>query len=277
MIENEVCVHLQSRHVSGFDQIEQLRLGSEPRRHAAFLIELAKIVIIVRVVTHRFPVGCLVRRRKPQCGETGSRDRRQFRLDEAPTLVFAVFRLRTIPIKRLQHHTHNSPSFSPYESIPMLRAKFGLTRSNQVTEMLRTSVPSCAVAAFLIIAFTGCEKNSGEAVVLAKEHIDAVLPTAETPNAQSGSSLNAQLRPMEDDDIAVDGYVMKPENRGTSRDPRAQQHEQWIVKVRMRDNGRRIEVRADRAKWEKLRENDRVKVTYRMGKCTGTVWDAEID
>jgi hypothetical protein len=26
-------------------------------------------------------------------------------------LVFAVFRLWTIPIKRLQHHTHNSPSF----------------------------------------------------------------------------------------------------------------------------------------------------------------------
>ena len=29
--------------------------------------------------------------------------------------------------------------------------------------------------------------------------------------------------------------------------------------------------------WEKLRENDRVKVTYRAGKYTGTVWDAEID
>ena len=50
----------------------------------------------------------------------------------------------------------------------------------------------------------------------------------------------------------------------------------WIVKVRMRDNGRRIEVRADRAQWEKLRENDQVKVTYRKGKYTGTVWDADI-
>ena len=63
-----------------------------------------------------------------------------------------------------------------------LRPKLGLTRSNQVTEMLRTSVPPCVVAAFLVIAVTGCEKNSGEAVVLAKEHIDAALPTAETPN-----------------------------------------------------------------------------------------------
>jgi hypothetical protein len=49
------------------------------------------------------------------------------------------------------------------------------------------------------------------------------------------------------------------------------------VKVRMRDNGRTIAVRTDRAQWEKLRENDRVKVTYRVGKYTGTVWDAEID
>jgi hypothetical protein len=48
------------------------------------------------------------------------------------------------------------------------------------------------------------------------------------------------------------------------------------VKVRMLDNGRRIEVRADQAQWEKLHENDRVRVTYRVGKYTGTVWDAEI-
>ncbi len=61
------------------------------------------------------------------------------------------------------------------------------------------------------------------------------------------------------------------------KDERATNHEQWIVNVRIRGNGRAIEVRADRAQWEKLRENDRVKVTYRMGKYTGTVWDAEIE
>jgi hypothetical protein len=44
----------------------------------------------------------------------------------------------------------------------------------------------------------------------------------------------------------------------------------------MLNNGRRIEVRADRAQWEKLRENEQVNVTYRVGKYTGTVWDAEI-
>jgi hypothetical protein len=61
------------------------------------------------------------------------------------------------------------------------------------------------------------------------------------------------------------------------KDERAISHEQWIVKVRMLDNGRRIQVRADQVQWEKLRENDRVKVTYRVGKYTGTVWDAEIN
>jgi hypothetical protein len=82
---------------------------------------------------------------------------------------------------------------------------------------------------------------------------------------------------MRDDEIAVDGYVMKPEARGTSHDPRALKDEQWIVKVRMLDNGRTFQVPADKAKWEKLRENDRVKVRYRTGKYAGTVWAAEIE
>jgi hypothetical protein len=114
-------------------------------------------------------------------------------------------------------------------------------------------------------------------VVLAKKHIDAALPNAETPNAESVPGPDAQIRPMAADEIAADGYVMKPEARGTSRDPRALQHEQWIVRVRMLDNGRTFQVLADQAKWEKLRENDRVKVRYRTGKYTGSVWAAEIE
>jgi hypothetical protein len=159
----------------------------------------------------------------------------------------------------------------------MVRTKLGLTRSNQVTQMLRTSVRACVVAMFVIIGVAGCDKKSGEAVVLAKEHIDAVLPTAETPNGQSAPDTDAQIRPMADDEIAVDGYVMKPEARGTSRDPRALQHEQRLVKVRILDNGRTIQAPADQAQWEKLGENDRVKVRYRTGKYTGTVWAAEIE
>jgi hypothetical protein len=143
--------------------------------------------------------------------------------------------------------------------------------------MLRTSVHAWVVAAFFMIAVTGCEKKSGGAVVLAKEHIAAVLPVANTPNTESPASPNEQPRPMADDEIAVDGYVMKPEARGTDRDPRALKAEQWLVKIRMLDDDRRIQVHADRAQWEKLRENDRVKVRYRIGKYTGTVWGAEID
>jgi hypothetical protein len=159
----------------------------------------------------------------------------------------------------------------------MLRAKLRLTRSNQITRMIRSSVLTSIGAAFLIMAVTGCEKNRGEAVVLAKEHIDAAPPTAETPKAQSEASPTVEIRPMADDEIDVDGYVMKPEMRGTSRDPRALSHEQWLVKVRIVDNGRTIQVPADEARWQKLRENDRVRVRYRTGKYTGNIWTIEIE
>jgi hypothetical protein len=90
------------------------------------------------------------------------------------------------------------------------------------------------------MGLVGCEKKSGDAVVIGKDYVAVV---------KEGEEI---------------------------KDERATDHEQWIVKVRTRDNGRRIEVRADQAQWEKLHENDRVKVTYRVGKYTGTVWDAEI-
>src|SRR5947207_3813023 len=108
------------------------------------------------------------------------------------------------------------------------------------SDMKNAIVTSFVGALLLTIGLTGCEKNSGEAVVLAKEHIDTALLTAETPTAQSASSPDEQLRPMADDEIAVDGYVMKSEARDTSRDPRALKHEQCIVKVRLVDNGRTI-------------------------------------
>jgi hypothetical protein len=63
----------------------------------------------------------------------------------------------------------------------------------------------------------------------------------------------------------------------TSGDARALRGEQWLVKIRMLDNGRTFQVPADHVRWEKLRENDRVKVKYRTGKYTGTVWAAEIE
>jgi hypothetical protein len=40
---------------------------------------------------------------------------------------------------------------------------------------------------------------------------------------------------------------------------------------------RRLDVQTDRPRWEKVKIGDRIKVTYRQGKYTGTVWDADID
>jgi hypothetical protein len=98
---------------------------------------------------------------------------------------------------------------------------------------------SYVIALLLITGLGGCEKKRADAVVIGKEYVAAV---------KQGEEI---------------------------KDARATNHEQWIVKVRMLDN-RTIEVHSDRAQWEKLRESDRVKVTYRLGKYTGTVWDAEI-
>jgi hypothetical protein len=70
---------------------------------------------------------------------------------------------------------------------------------------------------------------------------------------------------------------MKPEVRGTRRDPRALKDEQWLVKVRMINDGRTFNVQADQGQFDKLKEGDRVKVRYRLGKYTKTIWDAEID
>jgi hypothetical protein len=115
----------------------------------------------------------------------------------------------------------------------------GLGKKDKLT-MKKSIAPISVVALFLMIGLIGCEKRNGEAIVIGKDYVAA---------AKQGEAL---------------------------KDERATNHEQWIVKVRMLDNGRRIEVRADRAQWEKLRENERVKITYRVGKYTGTVWDAEI-
>ena len=130
------------------------------------------------------------------------------------------------------------------------------------------------IVAALVLAMAGCNKKSGEAIVLAKEHMDA----AETPrpSATPGSEDDQPVRPLREDEIVVDGYVMKPEVRGTSRDPRALGAEQWLVKVQLIEGGLQFNVLADRVRWEKVKPGDRVKVTYSQGKYTGTVWGAEI-
>ena len=81
---------------------------------------------------------------------------------------------------------------------------------------------------------------------------------------------------MADNEISADGYVMKREMRGTSKDPRAKDREQWIVRAQLNENGREIKVQTSQRQWEKLKVGDEVQVTYRQGKYTGTIWGSEI-
>ena len=132
----------------------------------------------------------------------------------------------------------------------------------------------------LIVSFAGCERRNGEAIVLTKEHIGAASPTAAKPGAEHASSPASgeqQIREIKANEVTVDGYVMKPEVRGTSRDPRALKDEQWRVKVRMISDRRTFNVQADQSQFDKLKEGDQVQVRYHVGKYTGTVWGAELE
>ena len=75
--------------------------------------------------------------------------------------------------------------------------------------MKKLIVPSFVVALLLLLVLGGCEKKSGEAVVVEKDYIAAV---------KQGEEI---------------------------KDERATNHEQWLVKVRMLDNGRRVQVQVD--------------------------------
>jgi hypothetical protein len=99
--------------------------------------------------------------------------------------------------------------------------------------------PALAVFGFVaelifIFGFTGCDTKKGEALVIEKEHIAAreILdtpksePTVSAPEATPDET----ERPMGADEISVGQYVMRQEDRGTSRDPRATSEEQWIAR-----------------------------------------------
>jgi hypothetical protein len=130
------------------------------------------------------------------------------------------------------------------------------------------------------LSLAGCSKKSGAAIVIDKEHLAAreVTPTPAAEPSPTSTKLaeNEEPRPLAKNEIEVDGIVMDREVRGTSRDPRAGPEEQWRVKVRLVEDGRRFDVLTDKAKWEKLKPGDRIKVSYSVGKYTGTVWDADI-
>ena len=143
------------------------------------------------------------------------------------------------------------------------------------------------------VSVAGCWKKSGQAVVLEKEHIAAAEPTpTPEPSAEQSASPNGSTpspsesaaeeveyteRELAADEIEVGNYVMKKDVRGTSRDPRAKAEEQWIVRVQIVDGLRRIDIWTDQSHFDKLKVGDRIKVSYRQGKYTGTVWAAEIE
>lgn len=130
---------------------------------------------------------------------------------------------------------------------------------------------------FLALSLAGCGKKRGEAIVVAKEHIDiAEIKPSPSPGA---SPVNEEpvYREMAPDEIEVDGIVMKKEVRGTSKDPRAGSEEKWLVKVEMVEVSRRFNIYTDRAHYDKVKVGDRIKVRYSEGKYTGTVWGSEIE
>lgn len=138
------------------------------------------------------------------------------------------------------------------------------------------------------VSVAGCWKKSGKAVVLEKEHIAVreIVPTpasdqTATPGEIAASSpeptpIVEEAPELAEDEIVVDTYVMKKDARGTSRDPRATSDEQWIVRVQI-IGGPRIKVQTDKAHYDKVNIGDKINVSYRQGKYTGTVWVAEIE
>ena len=115
--------------------------------------------------------------------------------------------------------------------------------------------------------------------MLTKEYIAAAPPIAEksAEDASSPASAKEEIREIRDDEITVDGYVMKPEVRGTSRDPRAMKDEQWRVRVQTISDGRTFNLQTDQSHFDKLKEGDRIRVAYHVGKYTGTIWGAELE
>lgn len=163
--------------------------------------------------------------------------------------------------------------------------------------LLKLSVNGTLIL-LVIVGFPGCRKKSGIAEVLEKEHIAArepsptptaqesptpaqPSPAVENPDASPTPSPEredySQLRELAPDEIVVDTVVMKKDVRGTSRDPRAGKDEQWIVKLQMISDQRLLRAFLDKARWEKLKVGDRVKVTYKQGKYTGSIWSVNIE
>ncbi|HVF70847.1 MAG TPA: hypothetical protein VM940_04485 [Chthoniobacterales bacterium] len=156
---------------------------------------------------------------------------------------------------------------------------------------MRTARTFCSVSLalnlFALFAGTGCTKNVEDAVVMEKEYIAPAEPSptpppaapnaSETPQSEATPSPGPVQTDLAPDEVAVDSYVMKKDVRGTGKDPRAQTREQWLIKVELARDGSRFTVRTDRAHFLKFKPGDRIRVSYKQGNYTGTVWSASIE
>jgi hypothetical protein len=144
------------------------------------------------------------------------------------------------------------------------------------------------MAALVGFSFGACDKKRSDAIVTAKEHIDVAevkpsptpMPSRDETKVQPTPSADGEevvLKEMAPDEIDVDGFVMKKEVRGTSKDPRAGRDEQWRITIGILEARRSHTIHSDRAHYDKLKVGDRVRVRYRQGQYTGTVWAADIE
>ncbi len=106
-------------------------------------------------------------------------------------------------------------------------------------------------AGVALLALTGCRKKSGDAIVIGKEYFPAAQIEV-TPNEAESPAPTVSPTPVT---IA----------------------ERWIAHVEMVYDLRKMDVDIPKARWEGLKEGDRVQVTYREGKYTSTVWSAELE
>jgi hypothetical protein len=147
-----------------------------------------------------------------------------------------------------------------------------------------------ALLVLVTASFTGCDKKRTETIVTAKEHIDAAentpSPSPEptpgkakdgTQKSSSRETVYKEAAPLADDEIEVDGRVMKKQVRGTSRDPRATKEEQWRVTVHIPAAKQSHTIQTDRGHYDRVKVGDRIKVVYRVGQFTSVVWYADIE
>jgi hypothetical protein len=129
----------------------------------------------------------------------------------------------------------------------------------------------------MLLGVGGCEKKSGDAVVVGKEYIPAlILPETPGPTEKNPAESMASSRQVEPGAMSHEGDYLQLDENVVLPNPRATHNEQWIVDVEMVAGGRKIAVRVDQPRFEKLSIGDRVKVVYRVGKYTNTVWDSKI-